>query len=1034
MNIAESAIKRVVTTMMFIVVLVVAGYLSYWKLGWLEDPVFTIKDAMIITSYPGATAEEVEQEVTNTLEEAIQELKQLKYLYKSISLPGLSIIDARIQDKYNGKNLKQVWDELRHKVRDNQYKLPPGCNEPVINDDFGDVYGVMYAIVAPGYTWREMKDYADFLRKRLLRVEGVAKVIYWGEQQQAIYVEISRSRLSELGISPDVIKQTVNDQNLVTPSGQVMVDTDYVWIFPSGEYQDIDAIADLIVRDEKTGATFKIGDIATVKRGFVEPASNLMSYTNINGEEKYEGRSCMAFCISPRDDANVVNMGEAIKSELKALQEFQPLGMELKEIVFQGDAVKASVNNFLVNLAESVAIVIVVLLIFMGLRSGLLIGMLLIFIVTATFVCMYIQGITLQRISLGALIIALGMLVDNGIVIADGMLINIKRGMDKITAAGTIVKQTTLPLLAGTIVGILAFSAIGLSPDSTGEYCGSLFWVIFYSMLWSWLMAITVVPVIGKMILKTDNKKDNKDPYDTVFYRGYRRFLAVLVRYRWITLTFMAGLLALAIYGFGVVPRSFFPESDTPRFYIDFWEPQGTDIRVVDSHLKQVADFLTGVDEKTGKKRFPHVKFVSTYAGSGAPRFTLTYSAETQNPSYGFILVEVDKMDKELVDDMFPKLGEYLDVLAPNVLSKLMKFKMGASYDSTIEARFFGDDAEILRDLTQQAMEIMYAEPKAQYIRNNWRQREKVSVPLYAEDRARFAGITRNQMSAALQLNFIGQNIGLYRERNNLIPIISRPILSDRNSIDDLYYSTIWSNSAGRYVPIQQIVSGFATEWQDTVIYRKYGLRCMIAMAEPVIGATGPELLSRIRDKIEAIELPEGYTLQWGGQYESSNDANSGLMKTLPISFLIMGMIVIILYDAVKQAIIIYLNVPLAIIGVTTGLLLTNVPFGFMALLGFLSLSGMMIKNAIVLVDQIDQDRAAGKTTYQAILDSGVSRVRPVALGAATTVMGMTPLISDPFFQGMAVTIVFGLTFATVLTLLICPVFYAVFFRAKIED
>ncbi len=1040
MNIAESSIKRAVTTILFIVVLSGAGYISYWKLGWLEDPLFTIKDAMIYTQYPGATAYEVEQEVTNTLENAIQELKELKYLKKSISLPGLSIIDAEIQDKYNGYTLKQIWDQLRHKIRDNQYKLPPGCQEPHINDDFGDVYGIMYAVIGEGFTWREMKDYADYIRKRLLRVEGVAKVMYWGVQDQAIFVEISRSKMTEMGISPEKITQTVTDQNLVAQSGQVLVGSDYVWIFPSGEFNGVESIADLIIHDAVSGTEVRIGDIATVKRGYIEPGTQMMSFSGYEDGDTYSGSPCMAFCISPRDDANVVYMGDGVKAELDRLEDMRPLGMELRPIVFQGDAVKKSINNFVVNLGESLAIVILVLLIFMGLRSGVIIGSLLLFIVAATFVCMFIQDITLQRISLGALIIALGMLVDNGIVIADGMLINIQRGIDKVKAASMIVKQTTLPLLAGTTVGILAFSAIGLSPDSTGEYCGSLFWVIFYSMLWSWVMALTVVPLLGFWMYKDESgagdtkdgtKKELKDPYDTPFYRFYRRLLAFLVDHRWIVLLIMIGLLATASWGFKFVKRSFFPESDAPRFYIDFWEPQGTDIRVVDKHLKEVAAYLTGVDEKTGEKRFPEIRYISTYAGSGAPRFTLTYSPQTANPSYGFILIEVHEINDKVENALAPAINQYLEDNYPSAMGTMMKFRMGASYDATIEARFFGDDADILRNATDQALRIMDDNLNARSIQNNWRTREKVSKPLFNEDRARFAGITRNEMANALQLTFVGQQIGMYRERNNLIPIMSRPTLEDRDSIDDMYYTTIWSEQAQKYVPIQQIVSGFKTEWQDTLIYRRYGIRCMTAQCEPVRWVTGPELLSQIKDQVEAIKLPANYWLEWGGQYESSNDANEGLMKTLPISFLIMGMIVVILYDAIKQALIIYLTVPLAVIGVTVGLLITGIPFGFMSLLGFLSLSGMMIKNAIVLVDQIDQDIASGKHTYQAILDSGVSRVRPVALGASTTVMGMIPLLTDPFFQGMAVTIVFGLSFATALTLLICPVIYATFFKAR---
>ncbi len=1040
MNLAEFSIRQNVTMLVLLVVIGIGGYFSYFSLGWLEDPEYTIKDAIILTQYPGATAKEVEQEVTDPMEKAVQGLKQLKHLNYSISSPGLSIIDATVQDRYDRKTLPGVWQQLRDKIFDNQKKLPPGAKQTVVNDDFGDVYGVLYALTGKGYTWREIKDYADFLRTELLRVDGVAKVVFWGEQQEIVYLEFSRSRLSQLGLDPNVIVSAISSQNLVNPSGQVLVGTDYIWIFPTGEFQDFSAIGDQIVRDPKTGATFKVSDLASLQKAFLDPPVNLMRYSSApdlkNGVAGVAGEEALGIGIAPRADANVVNMGKAIKERLAELDDQRPMGMELRTITFQGDAVEMAVSNFIVNLVESVLIVVGVLLIFMGLRSGLLIGILLVLIVAATFICMYLHDITLQRISLGALIIALGMLVDNGIVVADGMLVNINKGLSRLAAAKQVVGQTTLPLLGGTVVGILAFSAIGLSPDSTGEYCSSLFWVICYSMLWSWIMAITVVPLLGHMIFR--EKQDSAqavDPYNTLFYRSYRRLLTGLIRFRWLTVGALTVALLLAVHFFQYVDRSFFPESDQPRFYVDFWMPQGYDIRSVDQDLNKIAQFLTQTDPKTGEKRFPRIKFVSTYAGSGAPRFTLTYSAEQHNNSYGFLMVEVDKMDNALSEEVFPVLQDFIDENFPDALGMVQRFKMGASYPATIEARFFGDDPQVLRDLANQAKSIMANETMARYARVDWRQREKVIRPIYSEARARYAGIMRDDLCHALQTNFIGKEVGLFREESNLIPIYARPVEADRAEVQNLYHAMIWSESAAKYLPVQQIVSGFSTDWQDTLVRRRYGKRCMTAQCEPVVQVTGPTLWENIHEKIEALPLPAGYTLEWGGQYESSNNANEGISKTLPLSFLAMGIIVLMLYNALRQSAIIFLNIPLALIGVVVGLLWTGVPFGFMAMLGFLSLSGMMIKNAIVLVDQIDCEIRNGKSVLDAIIESGVSRVRPVALGAATTVMGMMPLIPDPFFSGMAVTICFGLTFATALTLLVCPVLYALFFKApRLEE
>ncbi len=1038
MNVAETAIKHRITMLVFILVISIAGYISYYKLGWLEDPEYTIKDAIITTQYPGATAEEVEQEVTDPMENAIQELKQLKYLNYSISAPGLSIIDATIQDKYDKHTLPGIWQQLRNKVFDNQDQLPPGAQQSVVNDDFGDVYGILYGLTGKGYTWRELKDYGDFLRKELLRVDGVAKIIFWGQQQEMIYLEFSRSRLSEMGLSPDAVINSISSQNLVKPAGQVLVGSDYVWIFPTGEFRDFKAIGDQIIRDPKSGNTFRISDFATVRKTYSAPPTNLLRY-NIApdaaaGIEGYSGEQALGVCISARPDANVVNMGAAIKKRLAELDVNRPYGMELNTISFQGDAVASSISMFVENLVEAVIIVVGVLLIFMGVRSGLLIGAMLMLIVAATFVCMYLHDITLQRISLGALIIALGMLVDDSIVIAEGMLVNIQKGMSRIAAANQIVNQTTLPLLGGTTIGIIAFASIGLSQDSTGEYCSSLFWVICYALLWSWIMAITVVPLFGYFIYKEKvSEGERKDPYANPFYKAYRRILSGMIRYRWMAvLTLVLGLLS-ATYGFRYVDQSFFPESSQPRFYVDFWAPQGQDIRYVDQSITQIAQHLTSINPKTGQKNFPRVKFVSTFAGSGAPRFTLTYSAEQHNSSYGFIMVEVDAMDDSLSSSVFPQLQTYIDEHFPDALGMIQRFKMGASYPATIEARFIGPDTEVLRGLANQAKSIMANEELARYVRIDWRQREKVVTPIFSEERARYAGVTREDLCNTLQMNFVGSSAGLYREKNNLIPIYARPTATDRTSIDNVYYATVWSDSAGKYLPVQQIVNGFSTRWEDTIIRRRYSKRCLTAQCEPVPQITGPALLDKLQKKIEAIPLPPGYQMEWGGQKESSDNANAGVMSTFPLTFLIMALIVLMLYDSVRKTIVILLNVPLAMVGVTIGFLITGVPFGFMAMLGFLGLTGMMIKDAIVLIDELEHELSLGTPIRDAIINAGVSRVRPVALCAATTVMGMTPLVTDPFFSGLAVTFCFGLTFATALTLLVCPVFYAVFFRVSKE-
>jgi multidrug efflux pump subunit AcrB len=1010
MNIAEKAIRYKVITLFATFLILGAGLFSYEKLGRLEDPEFTVKDAQIITNYPGASPQEVEEEVTEKVETAIQELGQIKEI-ESESKAGVSTVTVTIQDKYDKHSLPQVWDELRRKINDVQSKLPPGVKPSLVIDDYGDVFGMMAALSGKGFTYKELYDYADFLRREILLVPDVAKVTIWGNQTEEIDVEIARSRMTQLGINLNDIYHALKTQNIVVPSGDVKVGSEYIRIKPTGAIDSVDKISNLVIRSPKSDRLIYLKDIATVKRTYVSPPTQHLLF---NGER------ALGIGISTVSGGNVVTMGKAVVERIKQLSPQLPLGLKLKYIYYQGEIVEKSVSGFVVNLMQAIAIVIVVLMIFMGLRSGLLIGTILLITVASTMVLMYIYAINLERISLGALIIALGMLVDNAIVVTEGILIRLQQGSKRIEAARDVVSQTMWPLLGATIVAILAFAAIGMSNDSTGEYLRSLFQVMLISLGMSWIIAITVTPLFCVLFLpKADVSSGAEvvDPYQGFLYTFYRGILDICLKLRWLTVAVVAGLLALAMVGFGQLEDSFFPDSTSQQFMVHFWLPQGTDIRET-SRMTQLLQAQI--------KKNENVTEVASFIGAGAPRFMLVYSPEKANNSYTFLLVKVK--DYRRIDELTDKLKAYVAKNYINAQVRTEKIRLGPGGGYPIEARFIGKEPNELRRLSEKAKQIMRDNPRSGMIRDDWRERVKIVEPEFSEVLARRAGITREDVANAIQTTFGGLMIGVYREDDKLLPIVSKRPKHESDSVNNLVNIQVFSPLTNKMVPLRQVVTSFKTVYEDSLIQRRDKKRTVTAQTEAKVGNTSV-LFNQIRPQIEAIPLPIGYELEWGGEYEDSNDAQTQLMANIPPTLIIMIFITVMLFNGFRQPIIIWLTVPLAIIGVTFGLLVTNESFGFMALLGFLSLSGMLIKNSIVLLDEIEIQKATDMDPGEAIRVAAVSRLRPVMMAAITTILGMAPLLGDVFFFGMAVTIMFGLAFASVLTLIFVPVMYGILFR-----
>ncbi|KGE03550.1 efflux RND transporter permease subunit [Pseudohaliea rubra] len=1007
-NIATWSVDNKVSAWLLVLVLLGGGFWGFAKMGKLEDPAFTIKMAKILTPYPGATAREVQEELTYHLEDALQRLPQLKRIKMSVSRPGLSDITIEFKDRYGAAEMPNIFDELRRKIADVRRELPPGAGEPLVIDDFGDVYGVYLMLTGVGYSWRDLYDTADALKRELVLVPGVRKVTIDGVQEEVVYVDISRARLGELGISPKQIAAVLGAQNSVVDAGNMPLGDEYLRLSPTGTYASVQAMGNTLISSEE-GRLVRLRDVADITRAY-RAVPRKLYYVN--------GEPGLSIGISMAAGRNVVEVGRALAARFEALRGSVPIGMRLDPVYSQPTEVENSVAGFVLSVAQAIAIVIVVLLLFMGLRVGIIIGSVLLLTVAGTLLFMHLGGIELQRVSLGALVIALGMLVDNAIVVAEGIQVRMQAGASARSAAGEAVGKTMIPLLGGTAIGILAFSPIALSTDNTGEFAGSLFWVILISLALSWLTAVSSTPLLFSLLMKTVPAAD-AGAYEGRLFRGYRVLLGQALQHRRMTLGAVLLMFVAAVMGFGQVKAGFFPASSTPLMFVDLWEPEGTDIRQTRDDARAVSGWLAGQ---------PEVTQAAAVVGGPHQRFTLVYDAKESTPAYAQIVVRTETLAQQapLRRRLEKMLAEHKPWLDPLV----KPLRMGPGRDAKIEARFSGPDPVELRRLADRAKQLMRDDPDARDVRDDWRSPVKVLRPQFSEQLARRLGISREDLGDALKYGHDGAAAGTFRDGNRVLPVFIRATGGDRSDIGGLRDLQVWSPALGRSVPISQVVSGFETRWENGVIRGRNRQQTIIASCNPVGELTAP-LFERLRPRIEALELPQGYSLSWGGEFEDARNAQGGLLSVFPAGILFMVLTTVFLFGKVRQPLIIWLTVPLAIVGITAGLLAADGAFDFMSLLGALSLIGLLIKNAIVLIEEMDQQLAAGKGLEEGILDAGVSRLRPVILAAATTILGLIPLLGDVFFVNMAVTIMAGLGFASLLTLFVVPTLYLLFFRQR---
>ncbi|QYJ75334.1 efflux RND transporter permease subunit [Shewanella sp. FJAT-52076] len=1010
MDIARYSIQKRTSMWVIIFLLLIGGYISYQKLGRFEDPEFVIRQALIMTPYPGASAREVADEVTDVIESAVQSLQEVKEV-KSVSKQGMSEVTVEIDLRFSKTKgeLDQVWDKLRRKIGDAQRQLPSGAGPAIVNDDFADVYALFYAVTGKGYSDKQLFDYVDFLSKELALVDGVAKTAILGNRQEEIYLEFSAPRLASLGVSAQQIFAVLQKQNLVTVAGDLSAGNMRLAVMPQASVSSFEALKQLPLGLGNNGRTLLLSDVANVVRAYKEPMGLIMNY---NGER------AIGLGVSNITGGNVVEMGDAVKARLAALEGQRPVGMELNVVSMQSDSVRSSVANFVDNLIAAVVIVFVVLLLFMGVRSGIIIGFVLLLTVAGTLIIMLMDDIAMQRISLGALIIALGMLVDNAIVVTDGVLVKLQQGEDRDKAISEVVNSTVWPLLGGTLVGILAFSAIGLSPSDMGEYAGSLFWVILYSMLLSWVFSVTITPLLCHQFLKVKQQAAGQNGGKVL--GAYRAILIWVLGNRTLTGVGLIGLLAMALFGMRLVPPGFMPESQRPQFVVDVYLPQGTDINYTHSVVNRISDEVAKEAAVTG---------ITSFTGGGGLRFMLTYSPEPRNPAYGQLLIDVD--DYQNIAALVVKLQQQLSEKYPDASVKVWKFMLGRGGGKKIEAGFSGPDPKVLRQLAEQAKVAMLNDANLIAVQDDWRQQVPVLVPVYNPALTQQMGLTSVELNQALAQLLTGTTIGAYREGDSLIPLVVRAPQEERNYQRAIESLQVYSPVAGRQIPISELTDDIRVEWQDAMIRRIDRQPTIMVQADPAPGILTNDAFNQIRGAIESIELPPGYSLNWYGEHKASKDANEGLVGSAPYGFAAMILAVVFMFNAIRQPLVIWLTVPLAIIGVVVGLVAFNTPFEFMAILGFLSLIGMMVKNAIVLVDQADNEIRAGLPALEGLIQASVSRARPVVLGALTTILGVAPLVMDPFFKSMAVTIMFGLLFATILTLVVIPLLYGAMFRIR---
>lgn len=1010
MKLVKYFLSKKPVTILLLVLVLAGGLLAYVKMGKLEDAPFTIKQALVLTPYPGASPSEVQSQVTDVLEESIQALGELYYL-KTENRAGLSKITVYVKKETRADEMQQLWDKLRRKVSDVQSKLPEGAGPSVVNDDFGDVLGVFYGLTGSGHSYRELEDEAKLIKNEILKVKDVAKVEIYGTQTPTIDISVSPSVMARSGITMADIARAFEAQNKVVDAGGIDVGSNRLRIESTGNFYSLDDIRNLTIVS-RTGEHFRLADITRIEESYQTPASNLM---------RINGQPAVGIAISTVPTGNVVDMAAAVKESLQQMSGSMPEGFELVTLYDQGYESAVANQGFILNLIISVLTVVAILLFFIGFKNGLLIGSGLVFSIFATLIVMLCTDIALQRMSLAAIIIAMGMLVDNAIVVSDFALVNMQRGMRKRVAIMRACSSTALPLLAATIIAILTFLPIYFSPHITGELLSSLVIVIGVSLMFSWVFALMQTPFFIQEFVRRPRPEELKSTlFDGKYYNMFRRSLHWVIKHRYATIACMVLLLVLSAWSFKFIPKVFVPALDKQYFTVDVWLPEGSNIDETGKLAEEMAEYIRTHGE---------AEMVSTFIGRTPPRYYLSNVAFGPQSNYTQLLVKCHTSEESR--RLNAALQDSIRLKFPGPLIKVNKFELSPLTEAVIEARFLGPDPAVLDSLVGQAIEIMRRNPKVADARNEWGNMALMLRPVYDPVKAGELGITKAQMMQSVKSISDGVPVGIYRDNEKKVPVLLKSEGYDITDAASLGNFSVWNGE--RSAPLSQVTERIETTWEFPQMRTYNRQLSMAAMCGVKPGHTMAEVHGEIRSEIEAMPLPPGYTFFWDSQYKDQGEAMEAIAKYFPLAFLMLIVILVALFGNFRQPIIILCILPLSLIGVAVGMLLTGFDFGFFPIAGWLGLLGMIIKNVIVLIDEINIQRREGVPAYTAVIESTVSRTRPVLMAATTTILGMVPLLFDIAFGGMAATIIFGLTFATLLTLFVTPALYILFYRIKIN-
>ena len=1010
MKLVKYFLSKKPVTILLLVLVLAGGLLAYVKMGKLEDAPFTIKQALVLTPYPGASPSEVQSQVTDVLEESIQALGELYYL-KTENRAGLSKITVYVKKETRADEMQQLWDKLRRTVSDVQSKLPEGAGPSVVNDDFGDVLGVFYGLTGSGHSYRELEDEAKLIKNEILKVKDVAKVEIYGTQTPTIDISVSPSVMARSGITMADIARAFEAQNKVVDAGGIDVGSNRLRIESTGNFYSLDDIRNLTIVS-RTGEHFRLADITRIEESYQTPASNLM---------RINGQPAVGIAISTVPTGNVVDMAAAVKESLQQMSGSMPEGFELVTLYAQGYESAVANQCLILNLIISVLTVVAILLFFIGFKNGLLIGSGLVFSIFATLIVMLCTDIALQRMSLAAIIIAMGMLVDNAIVVSDSALVNMQRGMRKRVAIMRACSSTALPLLAATVIAILTFLPIYFSPHITGELLSSLVIVIGVSLMFSWVFALTQTPFFIQEFVRRPRPEELKSAlFDGKYYNMFRRSLHWVIKHRYATIACMVLLLVLSAWSFKFIPKVFVPALDKQYFTVDVWLPEGSNIDETGKLAEEMAEYIRTHGE---------AEMVSTFIGRTPPRYYLSNVAFGPQSNYTQLLVKCHTSEESR--RLNAALQDSIRLKFPGPLIKVNKFELSPLTEAVIEARFLGPDPAVLDSLVGQAIEIMRRNPKVADARNEWGNMALMLRPVYDPVKAGELGITKAQMMQSVKSISDGVPVGIYRDNEKKVPVLLKSERYDITDAASLGNFSVWNGE--RSAPLSQVTERIETTWEFPQMRTYNRQLSMAAMCGVKPGHTMAEVHGEIRSEIEAMPLPPGYTFFWDSQYKDQGEAMEAIAKYFPLAFLMLIVILVALFGNFRQPIIILCILPLSLIGVAVGMLLTGFDFGFFPIAGWLGLLGMIIKNVIVLIDEINIQRREGVPAYTAVIESTVSRTRPVLMAATTTILGMVPLLFDIAFGGMAATIIFGLTFATLLTLFVTPALYILFYRIKIN-